>query len=483
MDVTDVNDANDTTTRNRIVINQFIYARITETDIAQNTQKVMTETLDRFSRNVKKDFKDVKRDDIVSYLNKLRKDETLDPNHKWKGTFNYTLTIIKAFYKWLYYPNMEHSERPTPDILLNIKQLRRKELSTYKPSDMWTQDDDLLFLKHCPSIRDRCYHAMSRDLSCRPSELLKLKIKDIVFKVAENGQQYAEVVLNGKTGNRPIPLINSIRYVKDWLDSHPQRNRPDAWLMCHEKKFTNGLTRAGLYSVYKRYRTKLFPSLLKEPLDSDEKEKIEDLLKKPWNPYTRRHSALTEKARILKDHMLLKQHGGWTETSNMYAKYTHYYNNESNDSLLEAHGLTNKNKQEIDKLKPKLCPSCEEPNKTDSKFCSNPRCRTVLTLDAYNLVNEENRQNQIKIESLSNEMQSMRCMLNEYAQTINSKIDDHESVLTAWKDEIEHALMFGKQNRSTDRDRKEEEEIQRELIEIINRRVKNVELERSKYSY
>lgn len=402
MVVTDVNDANDTITRNRIVIKKFIDARITETNIAQNTQKVTTERLNNFSRNVKKDFKEVTHDDIVSYLNKLRKVETIDPNHKWIGTYNYTLTIISAFYKWLYYPNIERKKRPTPDVLLNIPKLNRKEKSTYKPSDMWTQDDDLLFLKHCPSIRDRCYHAMSRDLSCRPSELLKLKIKDIDFKVTENGQQYAEIVLNGKTGNRPIPLINSIRYVKDWLDSHPQRNRNrlDAWLICHEKKFTNGLTRAGMYSVYKRYKTKLFPSLLRDPLlDSDEKAKIQELLKKPWNPYTRRHSALTEKAKLLPEHVL-RQHAGWTPDSNMHQKYIHFLGNESSESILEVNGLIKSNKQEIDKLKPMICPNCAEPNKIDSKFCANPRCKTVLTVDAYIAVSEENRQSQTRIERL-----------------------------------------------------------------------------------
>ncbi len=47
----------------------------------------------------------------------------------------------------------------------------------------------------------------------RPHELLKLKIKDIVFKSAGN-KQYAEVLVNGKTGSRHIPLIDSIPYLK-----------------------------------------------------------------------------------------------------------------------------------------------------------------------------------------------------------------------------------------------------------------------------
>jgi hypothetical protein len=47
---------------------------------------------------------------------------------------------------------------------------------------------------------------MARDLSARPHETLNLKINDIVFKSVGN-KQYAEVLVNGKTGSRHIPLI------------------------------------------------------------------------------------------------------------------------------------------------------------------------------------------------------------------------------------------------------------------------------------
>ena len=57
--------------------------------------------------------------------------------------------------------------------------------------------------------------------------------------------------------------------------------------------------------MYKRYKTLVFPSLLEDPLlDTKDKTKIQELLKKPWNPYIRRHSALTEKSKILKEHTL-----------------------------------------------------------------------------------------------------------------------------------------------------------------------------------
>ena len=46
---------------------------------------------------------------------------------------------------------------------------------------------------------------MSFDTGGRPHEILKLRIKDIVFK-STGARQYAEVLVNGKTGSRSISL-------------------------------------------------------------------------------------------------------------------------------------------------------------------------------------------------------------------------------------------------------------------------------------
>jgi hypothetical protein len=97
----------------------------------------------------------------------------------------------------LHYPDLEPAKRPKPSVVENIPTLKRKEQSIYKPSHIWTTEDDALFLKYCPNNRDRCYHSISRDSSCRPHEILKLKIKDLSFKTSENFQ-YAEILVNGK---------------------------------------------------------------------------------------------------------------------------------------------------------------------------------------------------------------------------------------------------------------------------------------------
>jgi hypothetical protein len=72
----------------------------------------------------------------------------------------------------------------------------------------------------------------------------------------------------------------------------------------------------------------------------EDKQRIRELLK-PWNPYVRRHSALTEKSKILKEHTL-RQFASWSTGSNMPQIYLHYFGNESCESLLEAYGITQK---------------------------------------------------------------------------------------------------------------------------------------------
>ena len=155
-----------------------------------------------------KRFKEITREDVLSFLDSFRKIESVDPLHKWIGTYNLYRIQLMRFFKWLYSPDMEQKKRRKPSIIENIPQLRRKERSIYKPTDLWTPTEDSLFLKYCPNPRDRCYHAMSRDSAARPHELLKLKIKDVIFKLTSDKKQYAEILVNGKTGTRHIPLID-----------------------------------------------------------------------------------------------------------------------------------------------------------------------------------------------------------------------------------------------------------------------------------
>ena len=230
--------------------------------------------------------------------------------------------------------------------------------------------------------------------------------------------QYTEVVVNGKTGTRPIPVINSIPYLKDYLDhEHPQPRNPTAPLISGEgKRLGRHINSVTLNQLYGILRTHLFPRLLESPnVLPEDKQKIRELLKKPWNPYIRRHSALTEKSTILKEHVL-RQHAGWTPGSQMHLKYLHYFGNESSESLLEAYGLVDHGIQ-LDQLRPKQCPNCSEPNKPDSRFCA--KCRMVLTYDAYNETLGEQQKKESEIGILKQKYEKME----EKFQKILEKID------------------------------------------------------------
>ena len=180
--------------QNAITICRYINSMKSEINLADHYRKSVIVVLSRFSMYLKniKSFEEITRDDLLSFLDSFRKSETSDPLHRWIGTYNLFRMHLMRFFKWLYYQNIEHKQRPKPPLIENIPMLKRKETSIYKPTDLWTEEDDSLFLKYCPSPRDSCYHAMARDSAARPHELLKLKIKDVVFKLTPDKKQYAK---------------------------------------------------------------------------------------------------------------------------------------------------------------------------------------------------------------------------------------------------------------------------------------------------
>ena len=125
-----------------------------------------------------KDFINITKNDVLDYLNSLKRSESDDPTHKWINTYNTRQAILSKFFRWLYNQDEpDQKKRETPVCMKGIRQLVKKEISSYKPSDIWTSEDHILFLKYCPEKRDKCYHAMALDTSGRPHEFLVLMEK------------------------------------------------------------------------------------------------------------------------------------------------------------------------------------------------------------------------------------------------------------------------------------------------------------------
>jgi hypothetical protein len=95
----------------------------------------------------------------------------------------------------------------------------------------------------------------------------------------------------------------------------------------------------------------------------------------------------------------------------MHMKYVHYFGNESFESILQEYGILPKENQELDLLKPKQCPNCNEPNWPDQKLST--RCRLVLSIEAFQDTLNEQREKDKQIEELMEWKEKMEVLLNE----------------------------------------------------------------------
>ena len=154
----------------------------------------------------------------------------------------------------------------------------------------------------------------------------------------------------------------------------------------------------GLLKRYNIQYRNLFQKLLedKEVPEAD-KLLMRNILTKPLNLYILRHSGLTEKSKIVKEH-ILRGYARWSMTSKMPQRYIHYFGNESSASILKAKGIIKENEdftQNI--LKPRQCPNCCESNRHDSKFCV--KCKMVLSYDSYVEVRNKDLNKNQKLET------------------------------------------------------------------------------------
>jgi hypothetical protein len=190
--------------------------------------------------------------------------------------------------------------------------------------------------------------------------------------------------------------------------------------------FGSKLSYDGLSGHYKYYyRKRYFPQLLEDrSVPNPDKSFIRNMLTKPWNLYIFRHSALTEKSQILKEHVL-RDHAGWSMTSKMPQVYIHYFGTESSRSLLEAKGILTTDSKQVNILKSKQCPNCKELNRPEATFCA--KCRMVLTYDAYNETLESEKNKHDRLSMVENQLSNTQQMLQQVIAGL-SKIPDQQQI-------------------------------------------------------
>jgi hypothetical protein len=134
---------------NTATICDHILAEQTEQNIKTSTAESKVKSLLWISKYLnEKPFEEMTKQDILSYLNSLRKPTSTDPQQKWIGSYNNRLRYYAKFFRWLYNrEEPDYRKRISPPCIQGLRQLPRQEKSSYKPSLLSQNELDFLFGK------------------------------------------------------------------------------------------------------------------------------------------------------------------------------------------------------------------------------------------------------------------------------------------------------------------------------------------------
>lgn len=213
------------------------------------------------------------------------------------------------------------------------------------PSDLLTKEDVKAQIEACYNPRDKALVALLYETGARIGELIDVTVGDI-----EDRKHGRKITIEGKTGSRRLPLVESVPYLNKWLSEHPNPTK-DAPLWC---KIQQGNPDDQL--GYRYIREKILKKTM-ERADID----------KPSNPHHYRHSRASHLANEMTEAQLCEWFG-WVQGSDVPAKYVHLSGRDIDNAYDSMHGLRDEeeDEEEDDVIK---CPRCPTLNEPGAKFC------------------------------------------------------------------------------------------------------------------
>jgi len=260
--------------------------------------------------------------------------------------------IIRQFWSWLY---DKDAKGEYPEQVAWIK-VDTKRSSGKLPSDLLTKDDVEAQIDACHNARDAALIALLYETGARIGELIDVTVGDI-----EDRKHGMKITIDGKTGSRRLPLVESVPHLNRWLSEHPNPEK-DAPLWC---KIQQGGPDDQLGYRYIREK------ILKKTMERAE-------IDKPSNPHHYRHSRASYLANEMIEAQLCEWFG-WVQGSDVPAKYVHLSGRDIDNAYDAMHGIVD---EDEDEEEPSVveCPRCQELNESDAAFCM--RCGFALDVDA-----------------------------------------------------------------------------------------------------
>ncbi|OGS51269.1 MAG: hypothetical protein A3K65_06115 [Euryarchaeota archaeon RBG_16_68_12] len=251
----------------------------------------------------------------------------------------------KRFYKWL------NGGETYPDCVAWIKTTGKR--NNDKLPENLTEDDVKRLVSASRHSRDRALVSVLWESGCRVGELLTMRVKHVAFE-----DEVTRITIDGKTGARRVPLIDSTPYLAEWMDHHPLRDKPAAPLWV-------GIGTVG------RDEPLEYPAFRKMLVQVARRAAV----KKDVNPHNFRHGRAT----FLANHLTEAQMNlylGWVPGSGMPAVYVHLSGRDVDDVILELRGKKPREATPESTMAPKTCVRCGTSNKATGRYCA--RCGAVL---------------------------------------------------------------------------------------------------------
>jgi hypothetical protein len=285
----------------------------------------------------------------------------------------------------------------TPDEVRWIKLSNGNGNGDTLPKDLLTKDDVEAQVDAAKNPRDRAFIYLLYETGARIGEVIDLTVGDI-----EDRNHGKKVVIDGKTGARRLPLVESVPYINQWLSNHPNPAK-DAPLWC---KIQQGSPDDQLGYRYIREK------ILKKNM---ERAGID----KPSNPHHYRHSRASHLATELKEAQLCEWFG-WVQGSDVPARYVHLSGRDIDNAYDQMHGLyePDEEEQQPDVVE---CVRCQELNEPDAAFCM--RCGFALDQETAAEVEE---QADAKVKESYKQVDPADTDTQEKLDTLDEILDDPE---------------------------------------------------------
>jgi len=298
--------------------------------------------------------------------------------------------VLRSLFKWI-----NDGETPESVAWITVSSGNGRDKL---PQDLLTKDDVKAQIEACKNPRDKAFVALLYETGARIGELIDLTVGDI-----EDRKHGKKVVIDGKTGSRRLPLVESVPYLNKWLSEHPEPE-PDAPLWCK-------IQQAGDEGLSYRY---IREKILKKTMERAD-------IDKPSNPHHYRHSRASYLATKMTEAELCEWFG-WAQGSDVPARYVHLSGRDIDNKYDDMHDLIDE-EDDTDEPEAAACPRCDELNERDATFCFN--CGFALDVD----VAEEVEQVEEKVTSTADtetleKAQKVVQLLDENPEAFGNLLDE-----------------------------------------------------------